>query len=69
MGKWLKTIPKAIQKIELAADEKNLLKKENVRMAMELDIAKHIQKMVLPREEEFTAFKGLEIGARMDYRN
>lgn len=66
IGQVLKTIPKAIEKIELAADEKNLLKKENVRMAMELDIAKHIQQMVLPREEEFTAFKGLEIGARMD---
>lgn len=66
IGQVLKIIPQAIQKIELAADEKQLLKKENVRMAMELDIAKHIQKMVLPKEEEFTAFKGLEIGARMD---
>lgn len=66
IGQVLKSIPQAIEKIELAADEKNLLKKENVRMSMELDIAKHIQKMVLPREEEFMAFKGLEIGARMD---
>ncbi len=66
IGQILKTIPEAIQKIELAEDEKTLLKKENVRMSMELDIAKHIQQMVLPREEEFTAFKGLEIGARMD---
>ena len=66
IGQILKTIPEAIQKIELAEDEKTLLKKENVRMSMELDIAKHIQQMVLPREEEFTAFEGLEIGARMD---
>jgi len=66
IGQILKTIPEAIQKIELAEDEKTLLKKENVRMSMELDIAKHIQQMVLPREEEFTTFKGLEIGARMD---
>lgn len=38
IGQVLRSIPQAIKKIELAADEKNLLKKENVRMSMELDI-------------------------------
>ena len=62
----LAAIPLAVNKISVAAEEKQKLQKENLRMGAELDVAKRVQTMVLPTEAEKNACPGLEVGARMD---
>ncbi|MCK5876753.1 MAG: SpoIIE family protein phosphatase, partial [Candidatus Marithrix sp.] len=42
------------------------LKKENVRMGAELDVAKQLQQMVLPKEEEFLEIDSLDIAGFME---
>jgi serine phosphatase RsbU (regulator of sigma subunit) len=42
------------------------LKAENFRMGAELDIAKQLQQMVLPRESELESIEGLEIAGFME---
>lgn len=66
IGKILQVIPKVITNIEIASAERNKLETENIRMGMELDVAKHIQTMVLPDESEIASCKGLDVAARMD---
>jgi len=66
IGQILKVIPTVIHNINIASEEKNKLEKDNMRMGMELDVAKRIQMMVIPHNEEFEKCKGLEIAARMD---
>lgn len=66
IGKVLKAIPGVINNINIAAEEKNKLENENIRMGMELDVAKRIQTMVLPEKSEFDNCKDLNIAARMD---
>jgi serine phosphatase RsbU (regulator of sigma subunit)/tetratricopeptide (TPR) repeat protein len=41
------------------------LKKENMRMSAELDVAKQLQQMVLPKQEELQQIKGLDIAGFM----
>jgi len=48
------------------AMEKERLEKEFLRMRTELDVARRIQKLVLPLEEELKRISGLEVAARMD---
>jgi serine phosphatase RsbU (regulator of sigma subunit) len=43
-----------------------MLKEENLRMSAELDIAKQLQQMVLPKEEELQQIKGLDIAGFME---
>jgi sigma-B regulation protein RsbU (phosphoserine phosphatase) len=66
IGKVLKAIPTVISNINIAAEQKNKLENENLRMGMELDVAKRIQTMVLPQKSEFANCKDLEIAALMD---
>ena len=66
IGNILKIIPKVVKNIEIASEEKNDLENENVRMGMELDVAKQIQMSVLPDITEIQNCNGLEVGARMD---
>ncbi|HIK12160.1 MAG TPA: AAA family ATPase [Oscillatoriaceae cyanobacterium M33_DOE_052] len=42
------------------------LKAENIRMSAELDVAKQLQQMVLPKPEELEAIEGLEIAGFME---
>jgi serine phosphatase RsbU (regulator of sigma subunit) len=42
------------------------LKKENLRMGAELDVAKQLQQMVLPKEEELQQIEGLDIAGFME---
>ncbi|WP_411823863.1 PP2C family protein-serine/threonine phosphatase [Leptospira sp. 'Mane'] len=49
--------------------EKQAILEENMRLGMELDVARQIQAMVLPRTEELVQVKELEISARMDSAN
>jgi predicted ATPase/serine phosphatase RsbU (regulator of sigma subunit)/tRNA A-37 threonylcarbamoyl transferase component Bud32 len=42
------------------------LKKENLRMSAELNVAKQIQQMVLPKEEELQQIEGLDIAGFME---
>ncbi|MCZ8342590.1 MAG: PP2C family protein-serine/threonine phosphatase [Leptospira sp.] len=49
--------------------EKQAILEENMRLGMELDVARQIQAMVLPRKEELEEIKDLEISARMDSAN
>ncbi|WP_246052281.1 PP2C family protein-serine/threonine phosphatase [Leptospira idonii] len=49
--------------------EKQAMLEENMRLGMELDVARQIQAMVLPRKEELQKVKDLEISARMDSAN
>lgn len=49
--------------------EKQAILEENMRLGMELDVARQIQAMVLPRKLELERVKGLEISARMDPAN
>ncbi|MDF3819722.1 PP2C family protein-serine/threonine phosphatase [Leptospira sp. 96542] len=49
--------------------EKQAILEENMRLGMELDVARQIQAMVLPRKEELEQVKDLEISARMDSAN
>ncbi len=66
ISKVLGVIPQVIDKINIASSEKNKLQNENLRMGMELDVARKIQKMMLPRLEEFNSCRYLEVAARMD---
>lgn len=45
------------------------LKEENVRMSAELDVARKIQQMILPKEQELTAIPDLEIAGFMEAAN
>lgn len=42
------------------------LKKENLRLGAELEVARQLQQMVLPKTEEIKAIKGLDIAAYME---
>jgi len=57
------------QEIEAAKEEistlNNQLKSENLRLGAELDVARQIQLMVLPRAKELTEVKNMEIAAYM----
>lgn len=65
IGQVLAAIPTAIEKIQIAAAEKEKLEQENVRLGTELDVAQRIQAMILPREEELSQCGDLEVVARM----
>jgi len=41
------------------------LKDENIHLNTELEVAKHIQNLVLPQKEEYSSFKDLDISCRM----
>jgi sigma-B regulation protein RsbU (phosphoserine phosphatase) len=45
------------------------LKQENLRMSAELDVARKLQKMILPREHELAQISGLEIAGFMEAAN
>ncbi|MCC5918231.1 MAG: PP2C family protein-serine/threonine phosphatase [Cryomorphaceae bacterium] len=66
ISRVLNVIPTVIEKINIANEEKMQLKNENMRMGMELDVARKIQLMMLPNEQEFVAQIGIEVAARMD---
>ena len=42
------------------------LKSENLRMVAELDVARHIQQMILPKAQELKSIEGLDIAGYMD---
>ncbi|MFZ1496390.1 MAG: PP2C family protein-serine/threonine phosphatase, partial [Saprospiraceae bacterium] len=63
--KILKTIPFVVNNIHTAAEEHNRLTLENNRMSAELDVARRIQKMVLPQNSEWEGYKNLSFAARM----
>lgn len=65
IGQVLKAIPTAIDKIQIASEEKQKLQQENVRMGAELDVAQKIQKLILPRPEELKKCQGLDVAAKM----
>jgi sigma-B regulation protein RsbU (phosphoserine phosphatase) len=65
IGNILKVIPTVVHNINIATEERAKLEKENIRMGMELDVAKRIQTMVLPQEKEINQSKELDIGATM----
>ena len=65
IGNILKVIPTVVHNINIATEERNKLEKENIRMGMELDVAKRIQTMVLPQKKEIEKSKELDIGATM----
>lgn len=66
ISKVLNAIPAVVKKISIASEEKNALEKENLRMGHELDVAKKIQKLLLPQADDFNQFNFLDIAARMD---
>lgn len=66
ISRVLGIIPVVIDKINIASEQKNQLENENLRMGMELDVARKIQMMMLPKSSEFHQIKHLEIAARMD---
>ena len=66
LGEILGVLPVVIRNINEAAKEKQVLQKENMRMGAELDVAKQIQEMVLPKTKELENAKGLEVASRMD---
>ncbi|MBS3777252.1 MAG: PP2C family protein-serine/threonine phosphatase [Bacteroidales bacterium] len=61
----LKVIPTVVYNINVATEERNKLEKENIRLGMELDVAKRIQTMVLPQKKEIEKSRELDIGATM----
>lgn len=65
IGQVLQAIPNAIDKIQIASEEKQKLEKENVRMGAELDVAQKIQKLILPKQDELKKCKGLDVAAKM----
>ena len=62
-------IPGVIGQIRVASERQRALARENARMGMELDVARHIQTMVLPRRCELDACRGLRVAARMETAN
>jgi serine phosphatase RsbU (regulator of sigma subunit) len=65
IGQVLKAIPNAIDKIQIASEERQKLEQENVRMGAELDVAQRIQAMILPKEDELKKCRGLDVAAKM----
>lgn len=65
IGRVLAAMPVAVKKIQIATRERQQLEEENVRMGMELDVARRLQAMILPRGQELRAHPGLEIAAHM----
>lgn len=65
IGQVLNAIPTAINKIQIAAGEKQKLEQENVRMGAELDVAQKIQKLILPTADELKNCQGLDVAAKM----
>lgn len=66
ISKVLRVIPAVIEKISIASREKNKLQNENIRMGLELDVARKIQMTLLPKVEELNQLENIEIAARMD---
>src|SRR5690606_38721539 len=66
ISRVLGVIPIVIDKINIASQQKNQLEKENMRMGMELDVARKIQMMMLPKDAEFLQTNDMQIAARMD---
>ncbi len=65
IGRVTAAMPVAMQKIQIAAREKQRLAKENLRMGLELDVAQRLQAMILPRGAELQKHRDLEIAAHM----
>lgn len=65
IGQVLQAIPTAIDKIQIASEEKQKLERENLRMGAELDVAQKIQAMILPKQDELKKCKGLDVAAKM----
>jgi sigma-B regulation protein RsbU (phosphoserine phosphatase) len=65
IGQVLKAIPNAIDKIQIASEEKQKLEQDNLRMGAELDVAQRIQAMILPKEDELKNCQGLDVAAKM----
>lgn len=65
IGRVLAAMPVALEKIQIAARERQALAQENMRMGMELEVAQRVQAMTLPRGEELQQHPGLEIAAHM----
>ena len=65
IGRVTAAMPVAVQKIQIAAREKQRLAQENLRMGLELDVAQRLQAMILPRGDELNKRAGLEIAAHM----
>lgn len=66
ISRVLDAIPNVISKINIAANERTALQKDNMRMGLELDVARKIQMMLLPKEGELSMVPYLSIGAVMD---
>lgn len=56
-------LAKANQEISLLNER---LKAENLRMSTELEITRHLQQMILPKDEELNAISGLDIAGFME---
>ncbi len=65
IGRVTAAMPVAVQKIQIAAREKQQLAQENLRMGLELDVAQRLQAMILPKGAELKQHAGLEIAAHM----
>lgn len=65
IGQVLGAIPAAVDKIQIASAEKQVLEKENLRMGAELDVAQKIQKLILPKADELKKCQGLDVAAKM----
>ena len=65
LGRMLGAVPVAVKKIQIATRERQQLEAENMRMGLELDVARRLQAMILPRGDELTKHRGLEIAAHM----
>lgn len=65
IGRVLGAMPVAVEKIQIAARERQKLAQENMRMGLELEVAQRVQAMTLPRGDELARHPGLEIAAHM----
>lgn len=65
IGRVLGAMPVAVEKIQIAARERQKLAQENLRMGMELEVAQRVQAMTLPRGDELRRDAALEIAAHM----
>lgn len=65
IGRVLGAMPVAVEKIQIAARERQKLAQENMRMGLELEVAQRVQAMTLPRGDELRRHPGLEIAAHM----
>ena len=66
MGQVLGALPNAIDRIQIAAKQKQRLEDENLRMGTELDVARRLQAMILPRSDELETASGLDVAAAMN---